>query len=162
MQASMTEFVLANHEMSTEVIADGEHLAPELLTFAYRMIGPKRLCLVTDCNRALDMPPGRYRFGHIDTGTWFESDGRVGRALSGSLASSVVGMDHMVRHFREVTDATLPDIIRMASLTPAERVGIASIAGSLDAGKRADILLLTKDLKVKKVFVRGKDTEELG
>jgi N-acetylglucosamine-6-phosphate deacetylase len=50
----------------------------------------------------------------------------------------------------------------MASLTPAERVGIASIAGSLDAGKRADILLLTKDLKVKKVFVRGKDTEELG
>jgi N-acetylglucosamine-6-phosphate deacetylase len=71
-------------------------------------------------------------------------------------------MDHMVRHFREVTDATLPDIIRMASLTPAERVGIASIAGSLDAGKRADILLLTKDLKVKKVFVRGKDTEELG
>jgi N-acetylglucosamine-6-phosphate deacetylase len=117
---------------------------------------------VTDCNRALDMPPGRYRFGHIDTGTWFESDGRVGRALSGSLASSVVGMDHMVRHFREVTDATLPDIIRMASLTPAERVGIASIAGSLDAGKRADILLLTKDLKVKKVFVRGKDTEELG
>lgn len=161
MQASMTEFVLANHEMSTEVIADGEHLAPELLTFAYRMIGPKRLCLVTDCNRALDMPPGRYRFGHIDTGTWFESDGRVGRALSGSLASSVVGMDHMVRHFREATDATLPDIIRMASLTPAERVGIASIAGSLDEGKRADILLLSKDLKVKKVFLKGKEVDGL-
>ena len=44
--------------MSTEVIADGKHLAPELLEFAFRMKGPERLCLVTDANRALDMPPG--------------------------------------------------------------------------------------------------------
>ena len=53
MQASMAEFVLMNPEMSTEVIADGCHLAPELLEFAYRMKGANRLCLVTDCNRAL-------------------------------------------------------------------------------------------------------------
>jgi N-acetylglucosamine-6-phosphate deacetylase len=36
---------------------------PELLEFAYRMIGPDRLCLVTDANRAMGMPPGKYRFG---------------------------------------------------------------------------------------------------
>ena len=47
MQASMEQFVLANPDMSTEVIADGCHLAPELLEFAYRAIGPQRLCLVT-------------------------------------------------------------------------------------------------------------------
>ena len=40
MQASMEQFALANEEMSPEVNADGEHLSPELLEFAYRMIGP--------------------------------------------------------------------------------------------------------------------------
>ena len=34
MQASMEQFVLAQPEMSTEVIADGSHLSPELLEFA--------------------------------------------------------------------------------------------------------------------------------
>ena len=87
MQGSINEFVLAHAEMSTEVIADGMHLSPELLQFAATMKGPSRLCLVTDCNRAMDMPPGRYRFGHHQTGTWFESDGHVGWASPGSLAS---------------------------------------------------------------------------
>ena len=38
MQGSMLEYVLANPEMSTEVIADGMHLAPELLRFAWQMV----------------------------------------------------------------------------------------------------------------------------
>lgn len=155
MQASMAEFVLLQREMSTEVIADGEHLSDELLEFAYQMIGPKRLCLVTDCNRALDMPAGRYRFGNIETGTWLEHDGKVGRALSGSLASSVVGMDAMVRHFKKATTATLPEVIRMATLTPAERTGIAKKYGSIEVGKQADLLMLDKGLHVERVLVSG-------
>ena len=78
MRGSMLEFVLGTPEMSTEVIADGCHLAPELLDFAYRMKGPRKLCLVTDSNRALDLPPGRYRFGPGQDGSWFDSDGKVG------------------------------------------------------------------------------------
>jgi N-acetylglucosamine-6-phosphate deacetylase len=159
MQASMTEFVLMNSEMSTEVIADGQHLAPELLQFAYRLLGPQRLCLVTDCNRALDQPPGRYRFGHDHAGTWFDSDGLVGRSLSGSLASSVVGMDYMVRHFRKATSAPLESVIRMASLTPAERVGIAARTGSIAIGKQADLLVLSPELDVQRVFIRGHEIE---
>ena len=56
MQGSMEQFVLMESAMSTEVIADGQYLSPELLEFAYRMLGPDRLCLVTDANRAMDMP----------------------------------------------------------------------------------------------------------
>src|SRR6185503_4759337 len=63
MRGSMEQFVLAHEEMSTEVIADGYHLAPELLDFAFVQKGPRRLCLVTDANRAMDMPNGRYRIG---------------------------------------------------------------------------------------------------
>ena len=155
MQGSMAEFVLMNADMSTEVIADGWHLAPELLEFAFRMKGAERLCLVTDCNRALDMPVGHYRFGNVSDGTMFRSDGKVGWAPSGSLASSIIGMDHMVRHMKSNTSATLPQVIRMASLTPAERTGIAREVGSLEVGKRADIVLLDKELKIVAVFTRG-------
>lgn len=155
MQGSMEQFVLAHDEMSTEVIADGRHLAPELLTFAWKMKGPKRLCLVTDANRALGMPPGRYRFGPSDTGTWFESDGTVGFVPGAGLASSVVALDTMVRVMRRDTPAPLEDIIRMATLTPAERAGVARSVGSLEVGKRADVLILTPKMHVNRVFVRG-------
>lgn len=156
MQASMYEFVLMHQEMSTEVIADGCHLSPELLEFAYRMLGPQRLCLVTDCNRALDMPPGKYRFGNAQDGSWLDSDGHVGWAPGRkSLASSVMGMDHMVQTMFRNTTASLPEVICMASLTPAQRTGIDAHTGSLQIGKRADILVLDHDLLVQQVYAAG-------
>ncbi len=156
MQGSMEQFVLGNPEMSTEVLADGCHLSPELLEFAWRMKGARRLCLVSDASRAVDMPPGRYRFGPRSNGEWFVSDGRVGRSPDGAgLASSVVALAQMVRHFAKVTTAPLHDVIRMASLTPAERAGIARETGSLAPGKRADVLVLDRKLNVRRVFIRG-------
>jgi N-acetylglucosamine-6-phosphate deacetylase len=155
MQGSMEQFVLAQAEMSTEVIADGCHLAPELLDFAWRMKGAERLCLVTDANRAVDMPPGRYRFGPRETGTWFESDGNVGFVPGEGLASSVKGMDHMVRTMAARTSASLPEVIRMASLTPAQRAGMDDRIGSLESGKLADVLVLGETLEVERVFVAG-------
>lgn len=157
MQASMEQFVLANPGMSTEVIADGCHLAPELLDFAYRMIGPNRLCLVTDANRAVDLPAGRYRFGPKKDGSWFVSDGQVGRMPDGkSLASSIMCLDTMVRNMKRMTSASLPEVIRMATLTPAERTGIARDVGSLTKGKRADVVLLSRKLKVREVYLAGR------
>ena len=157
MQASMEQFVLANPDMSTEVIADGCHLSNELLRFALQMKGPERLCLVTDCNRALDRPPGSYRFGNEADGSWFESDGDVGRAPGGSLASSIVGMDKMVQTMARATKAPLHEVIRMASLTPAERVGDEAEVGSIERGKRADLLILNKRLRVQRVFIGGQE-----
>jgi N-acetylglucosamine-6-phosphate deacetylase len=158
MRGSMLEFVLGTAEMSTEVIADGCHLAPELLEFAFRLKGPRKLCLVTDANRALDLPPGNYRFGAAEDGSWLESDGRVGWAPGRmNLASSIVGMDHMVRQMKRDTSATLPEVVRMASLTPAELTGIAKQTGSLEAGKNADVLLLSRKLDVRRVFIGGSE-----
>jgi N-acetylglucosamine-6-phosphate deacetylase len=160
MRASMAEFVLAYPDMSTEVIADGCHLSPELLDFAYRMKGGRRLLLVTDANRALDMPEGRYRFGperEDGSGTWFINNGKVGVTDDGGLASSIMGMDHMVRTMKAGTSATLPQVIRMASLTAAERLGTADRVGSLEAGKSADVLVLDGELQVERVFVGGEE-----
>ncbi len=158
MQASMEQFVLANEEMSTEVIADGFHLSDELLAFAYQMKDAKRLCLITDSSRALDMPKGHYIVGPRDAGAPFYFDGNVGRMPDGTgLASSAVGMDHTVRIMLRATRAPVHEVIRMASQTPAERAGIAHECGSLEKGKRADFLLLDSKLRVKRVFLAGEE-----
>ncbi len=160
MQASMEQFVLANSHMSTEVIADGCHLADELLRFAYQMKGSDKLCLVTDASRALDMPAGNYSFGNRYSGPVFWHDGQVGRTLDGKgLASSTAGMDRMVRNMWRATGAPLWDVIKMASLTPAKLTGIADQVGSIEAGKRADFVILDRELQVLSTILDGVASE---
>jgi N-acetylglucosamine-6-phosphate deacetylase len=156
MQASMMEFVLDTADVTTEVIADGRHLSPELLRFVVKWKGADKTALVTDCNRALDQPPGLYIFGPLDGGETFYSDGGVGLLPdSESLASSVRGMDFMVRHMHRTAGVDLPTAVRMATLTPATIVGWNDEIGSLETGKRADLLLLDADLAVGDVFIDG-------
>ncbi|MBR1719497.1 MAG: amidohydrolase family protein, partial [Phocaeicola sp.] len=45
--------------------------------------------------------------------------------------------------------------VRMASESPAKRMGIYHRKGSLQRGKDADIVLLDKDLNVRSVWQRG-------
>lgn len=152
----MAEFVLYHSEMSTEVIADGLHHAPEMLQFAFQMKGPTRLCLVSDCSRVLDMAPGLYRLGHHQTGEPLEHNGFVG-VLPGTdkLASSAFALDHMVRTMLANTEADLSQVIRMASLAPAERTGLDKDRGSIEPGKLADIVMLSRDLQVERTFIGG-------
>src|SRR5204862_715272 len=124
MRGGVMEATLFFDELTTEVIADGKHLQRELLLLASKIKGPDRLALVTDCNRALDMPDGEYLFGPQDGGEPIVRRDGVGIMPDGSaLASSVMGMDHMVRTFRRLTDVPLWEVIRMASLTPARIAG---------------------------------------
>ena len=156
MQASMLEFVLATSGMTTELIADGRHLSPELLRFVTAMKGTDRTALVTDCSRALDQPTGLYTFGPLDGGEAFYNDGSVGLLPdSVNLASSVRGMDFMVRHMHQQVGLELPAAVRMATLTPAAIIGWQDQIGSLAPGKRADLLFLDADLQVTTVLVDG-------
>ena len=156
MQASMLEFVLATEDMTTEVIADGRHLSPELLRFVAAINGADKTALVTDCSRALDQPPGMYTFGPLDGGETFYSDGSVGLLPdSVNLASSVRGMDFMVRHMHQQVGLDLPTAVRMATLTPATIIGLGDEIGSLTTGARADLLFLDAGLTVTRVFVDG-------
>ena len=43
----------------------------------------------------------------------------------------------------------------MASLTPAERVGLDQQIGSLEVGKQADVLVLDQELRLKRTYVGG-------
>jgi N-acetylglucosamine-6-phosphate deacetylase len=156
MRAGLMEATLYFDELTTEVIADGKHLTPELLRLAYKVKGPDRLALVTDSMRAVDLPDGEYWFGAEGSGERIRKMDGVGVTLEGtSLASGVTGMDHAVRTMHRAADVPLPQAVRMASLTPARILGVDADVGSLEVGKHADFVVLDAELNVKQVYVGG-------
>ena len=72
-----------------------------------------------------------------------------------ALASGVMGMDHCVRTIHRPAGVPLPEAVRMASLTPARILGVDSDVGSLEVGKRADLVVLDAELNVRQVYVGG-------
>jgi N-acetylglucosamine-6-phosphate deacetylase len=156
MRGGLMEATLFFDELTTEVIADGKHLQRELLLLAFKVKGPDRLALVTDCNRALDMPDGPYLFGPLDGGEPILRQDGVGVMPDGkALASGVVGMDECVRTFQALTGVPLPEVVRMASLTPARIAGWERELGSIAVGKRADLVVLDQHLQVQQVWLAG-------
>jgi N-acetylglucosamine-6-phosphate deacetylase len=157
MRGGVLEATLYFDELTTEVIADGKHLQRELLLLAFKIKGPDRLALVTDCNRAMDMPDGEYIFGPQDGGEPILRQDGVGLMPDGTaLASGVVGIDHCVRTFMRLTGAPVADVVRMASLTPARIAGREHDLGSIAPGKLADLLVLDGALNVRQVYVGGR------
>jgi N-acetylglucosamine-6-phosphate deacetylase len=156
MRGGVLEATLYFDDLTTEVIADGKHLQRELLLLAYKVKGPDRLALVTDCNRALDMPDGEYFFGPLDGGEPILKRDGVGVMQDGhALASGVIGMDQMMRTFHRLTGVPLWEVIRMASLTPARIAGWENEVGSVEAGKQANLLWLDQELQVRGVWLAG-------
>lgn len=156
MRGGVLEATLLYDELTTEVIADGVHLSADLLLLAWKCKGSDRLALVTDCNRALDMPDGEYVFGPLNLGERFRVQNGVALTLDGQgLASSVRGMDWMVRTFHRLTERPVWETIRMATLTPARVIGWNQHLGSLEPGKWADLVIVDQDLTVRQVYVGG-------
>jgi N-acetylglucosamine-6-phosphate deacetylase len=157
MRGGVLEATLFSDELTTEVIADGKHLQRELLLLGYKIKGPDRLALATDCNRALDMPDGEYLFGPRDGGERIVRRDGVGVMPDGkALASSVVGMDHCLRTFHTLTGVPLVEAVRMASLTPARIAGWDRELGSIEPGKLADLVVLDRALNVLQVYQAGR------
>jgi N-acetylglucosamine-6-phosphate deacetylase len=69
-------------------------------------------------------------------------------------------MDHCVRTFHHLTGAPLAEVVRMASLTPARIAGHDADLGSVAAGKLADLVVLDRDLNVRRVYVAGRALPE--
>ena len=156
MRGGVMEATLFFDELTTEVIADGKHLSPELLRLAYKVKGPGRLALVTDSMRAVDLPDGEYWFGAEGSGERVRKLDGVGVTLDGTaLASGATGMDAAVRTMHRAAGVPLHEAVRMASLTPARILGIDGEVGSLEVGKRADLVVLDAESNVRQVWVGG-------
>lgn len=132
------------------VIVDDIHLAAGALEVAWRVLGPRRVILVTDAMAALGLGPGTYALG--DGPVTVGAHGP--RTEDGRLAGSVVTLPEAVRNLAQSTSATIDQAIGCASHNPATALGLVD-RGNLNAGARADITLLDEDLGVVATYVGG-------
>jgi N-acetylglucosamine-6-phosphate deacetylase len=143
--------VLSSAQLTADIIADGIHVAPEVIQIFLKAKGLERSVLITDAMAAAGMPDGTYQLGPIQV------DVKEGRATAnGSLAGSVLTMDRAVRNITQFAGWTLQHAIRAATLNPARAAGLASGHGVLATGAEADLVVLSPGGEVRQTFVHGR------
>ncbi len=134
------------------LIADGLHVHPEMVGLAFRMLGPDRVCLVTDAIAAAGVGDGEY---HLATRTVYR-EGGVPRLATGAIAGSVLTMNEAFRNILAFTGCTVAEAARMSSTTPARLAGVGRHKGRLTPGYDADVTVLAPDLSVEAVWRGGR------
>jgi N-acetylglucosamine-6-phosphate deacetylase len=80
--------------------------------------------------------------------------GGVCRNAEGKLAGSTLTLDRALRYVVEL-GVPLIEAVRMATVLPARRIGLAGKKGIIAIGADADLVVLTQDLRVEAVMTRG-------
>lgn len=142
--------ILVDSSVTAEIIADGVHVDDPAIKLLLAAKGTDLVVLVSDGTAATGMRDGCYRLGTFDVTV---SDG-VCRNREGKLAGSTLTLDRAVQHMVRL-GVPLIEAIRMATYNPARRIGLEKKKGILAQGADADIVLLTPELKIANVFVRG-------
>lgn len=156
-RGGVVEASLLFDELTTELIADGHHLPPELMQLAVKCKGVDRVLLVTDAQRAAGMPDGEYEFGRKGEGTPFVVREGVAQMPDGSgYASSTIQMIEAVRVAREIIGVSLSEAVKMASRNPARVLGIEKSYGSLEVGKVADLVIFDDTWRVRRTLIEGR------
>lgn len=128
-----------------ELICDGIHVHASMIKVAFKLF-PDRIALISDSMRAVGLANGTYELG----GQQVHVDGRRATLSNGTIAGSATNVyDCMCTAVS--FGIPLEDAIAAATITPAKSIGIFDEVGSLTPGKRADVLLVDKNLKLVKV-----------
>lgn len=143
--------VLASSQVTAQLIADGIHVHPAVMRMIVILKGANRIALITDAISATGSEKPTSKLGSMSVTV---KDG-VPRLDSGVIAGSILTMDEAVRNMVQKVNVPLHEAVRMATLTPAQSIGIDGAKGSLEPGKDADLLVLTRDLNVRTVVIAG-------
>ena len=139
-------------DAACEIIADNVHSHPMAQRLLYRAKGGQNIVLITDSLRACGLGDGPSELG----GQEVFVKGELATLRDGTIAGSVATMNRCVRIFWENTGAELPQIIEMVTKTPAQDLSLYEEIGSLESGKRADIVIFDEDVQVKQTIIGGR------
>lgn len=141
---------LLRDDVTFDVIADGIHLDPFTLRLLMKIKGERRISLISDAIAAAGKGDGDY---HIWGETISVKDRRTSNA-AGSIAGSVISMLDAVLLMRSL-DVSYVDLAAIASANPARLLGVDRDCGSIEAGKRADLVALNEAGNVKLTLIGG-------
>ena len=135
-----------------EMISDGIHLNPAVVRAVFALFGNDRVCLISDSMRACGMPNGEYSLGGQKV---FMNDGKA-TLEDGTIAGSATCLAECFRRAVKF-GVPLETALKAATINPAQAVGLFDELGSVTAGKRADVLVLNKELQPEHIFIGGKE-----
>jgi N-acetylglucosamine-6-phosphate deacetylase len=142
---------LSRDDVSVDLIADGIHLDPFMLRLLLKIKGAAGISLISDAIAAAGKGDGDYQI-------WGETisvkNGRTAN-MSGSIAGSVISMLDAVRLMLSLGVSHL-DVAQMASTNPARLLGLDRVYGSIETGKRADLVAMDQAGNVKLTLVDGR------
>ncbi len=143
--------VLESDAVAAEIICDGFHVHPSLVSMAIRVKSVSRMMAITDATAVAGLPVGsRARLGDQ---TIIAGD-KTAVLENGTLAGSILTMDAAFRMLVTRIGLSLTDAARMCATTPAESIKAADI-GSIAVGKWADLVVLGRDLHVTQTYLGG-------
>jgi N-acetylglucosamine-6-phosphate deacetylase len=142
--------ILTEPDVTAEVIADGIHVAGPAIQVLLGTKGFDTVLLASDATAATGMRDGNFRLGNFEVTV---KDG-VSRNSEGKLAGSTLTLDRALRYIVAL-GVPLIDALRMATILPARRLGLAGKKGIIAIGADADLVVLTPDLRVAGVMTRG-------
>ncbi|SDF76584.1 N-acetylglucosamine-6-phosphate deacetylase [Blastococcus aurantiacus] len=139
-----------------ELIADGVHVDDETVAAVFDLVGPRQIALVTDSTAAAGMPDGSYRLGSRDVSV-AAGVARLapdGTGKPGPIAGGTFRLLDVLRRTVLSAGVELLSAVTSASRTPATLLGLDGEVGALEAGRRADVLVVDGQLHAVAV-VRG-------
>jgi N-acetylglucosamine-6-phosphate deacetylase len=143
-------YALSSSQLGIQLIADGLHVADELIRLAFAVAGG-RCSLVSDAMAAATLADGRYQLGTVTV----EVSGGVARLPDGTLAGSTAPIATGLAHLRELGIDQF-EAIAAVSERPARTLG-EHRHGTLRLGGTADVVVIDEAHRVTRVLAAGQD-----
>lgn len=143
---------LTDDRVYCEIIYDRVHLHDGAVKIALKMKGYDKIILVSDAMRAAGLEDGEYELGNQKVNVL----SGAARLESGSLAGSTLNMQKAIYNMVHYLNIPIHEVVKMASLNPARAIFVDDSLGSIEVGKRADLILFDKDINISKVILGGK------
>ena len=147
--------VLTEPSVTCEVICDFVHLAPSVVKLIYASKGEDGMIIISDSGPQTGMPDGQYVFsGKLKTNKNGVCTIDDGKTISGSLMTMGDSAKNLIS-----IGIPLNVISKMGSRNPAKAIGVYDEVGSIESGKRADLIIVDENFNLDKVLVRGEEVE---
>lgn len=131
-----------------ELICDGVHIAPSAVRATFRLFGEDRVILISDSMEATGKPDGDYSLGGLDV----HVSGNRATLQDGTLAGSVTPLYQCMLTAISM-GIPLSAAIRATTINPCRSIGTDDLYGSIEVGKKAHFLILSKeDLSIKAII----------
>jgi N-acetylglucosamine-6-phosphate deacetylase len=152
--AGLLEFALGEPTVLCELIADGHHVSTTLMKMLYRAKRGAGICLVTDATAGAGLPNGS-PFSLFGKDCVVE-DGVCLLADHSAMAGSASRMIDLIRTMVREVNVPLHEAVMMATENPALAIGLET-KGRLTVGADADLICLSAELEVLRVFAGGNE-----